>query len=127
MDRNTDDDTPTTCFVCRKDLSANGKHLCSNCKTVSYCSRKCQSIHWKGGHKHVCRKGYILLGDVRMCDEGVYHKGWGFCLDCLDEQNKKRKFNSSYYCDGCMFPYICAIHESTLGVCKQCRGVGGNI
>ena len=27
---------------------------CSRCKSAFYCSRECQSAHWKGGHKAKC-------------------------------------------------------------------------
>lgn len=34
-----------------------GKLLkCSRCKNASYCSRECQSIHWRQGHKKICGK-----------------------------------------------------------------------
>lgn len=29
---------------------------CSRCKNASYCSKECQSIHWKQGHKKICGK-----------------------------------------------------------------------
>jgi len=29
---------------------------CGNCRIPVYCSRKCQKVHWKRGHKEVCRK-----------------------------------------------------------------------
>lgn len=32
--------------------------LCSNCKIVGYCSKKCQKKHWKAGHKIKCAKLY---------------------------------------------------------------------
>jgi tetratricopeptide (TPR) repeat protein len=32
-----------------------GSHLCSRCRTVSYCSAACQKVHWKeGDHKQEC-------------------------------------------------------------------------
>ena len=33
----------------------DAKKLCASCKRVSYCSRRCQKIHWgMGGHKKFC-------------------------------------------------------------------------
>ena len=29
---------------------------CSRCKSAFYCSRECQSAHWKGGHKAKCNQ-----------------------------------------------------------------------
>ncbi|KAL0571017.1 ubiquitin-specific protease [Marasmius crinis-equi] len=30
--------------------------LCSQCKSASYCSPRCQGLHWKGGHREECGK-----------------------------------------------------------------------
>jgi len=30
--------------------------FCSACRICKYCSRKCQRIHWKNGHKESCKK-----------------------------------------------------------------------
>ena len=43
------------CDCCGKDFV--GKLACSSCKSAFYCSRECQTIHWKkkkGGHKLAC-------------------------------------------------------------------------
>ena len=29
---------------------------CSGCKSISYCSVKCQTLHWKSKHKKQCKK-----------------------------------------------------------------------
>lgn len=39
------------CGICCDRLLA-----CSKCKVAKYCSRKCQSIAWKGGHKFLCER-----------------------------------------------------------------------
>ncbi|CAL9067453.1 ubiquitin C-terminal hydrolase 15-like [Musa acuminata AAA Group] len=36
--------------------SAPATTRCSRCKSVRYCSGKCQIIHWRQGHKHECRQ-----------------------------------------------------------------------
>ncbi|KAJ7151343.1 hypothetical protein C8R43DRAFT_1004870 [Mycena crocata] len=38
----------------------NGLKLCGRCKLTRYCSKECQTIHWKS-HKHSCRLG---AGDI---------------------------------------------------------------
>ncbi|XP_021758930.1 ubiquitin carboxyl-terminal hydrolase 17-like isoform X1 [Chenopodium quinoa] len=38
------------CAVCSSFTSTR----CSRCKTVRYCSSKCQIIHWRQGHKYDC-------------------------------------------------------------------------
>ena len=30
--------------------------MCGRCKRVKYCSRACQSKHWKAGHKAQCAR-----------------------------------------------------------------------
>ena len=45
------------CAVCRKS-EADGVQLftCSQCRSISYCSKECQVYHWKrGGHKALCK------------------------------------------------------------------------
>lgn len=42
------------CFTCGKETKK--LKYCSNCKSVYYCSRKCQRKDWKLGHKHRCTK-----------------------------------------------------------------------
>jgi hypothetical protein len=37
------------CGDCASELKA-----CSRCKAVYYCSKECQSAHWKSGHKAAC-------------------------------------------------------------------------
>ncbi|XP_010433753.1 PREDICTED: ubiquitin carboxyl-terminal hydrolase 16 [Camelina sativa] len=36
---------------------------CSRCKSVRYCSGKCQIIHWRQGHKDECRSAPIIYDD----------------------------------------------------------------
>ncbi|KAJ3294474.1 Serine/threonine-protein phosphatase 5 [Rhizoclosmatium sp. JEL0117] len=42
------------CFVC--GLSDATMKVCGQCGNVRYCSRICQSKHWKSGHKLECKK-----------------------------------------------------------------------
>jgi hypothetical protein len=30
--------------------------MCARCRGVAYCHKKCQSAHWKAGHKQVCKE-----------------------------------------------------------------------
>ena len=36
--------------------TTEGTKKCSGCKSVSYCSVKCQTLHWKSKHKKECKK-----------------------------------------------------------------------
>jgi hypothetical protein len=45
--------------TCKNTESAEKKfNVCGNCKKAgvltAYCSRECQQLHWKNGHKQVC-------------------------------------------------------------------------
>ena len=44
------------CTFCGKTPEAGSKELqkCSKCQAVWYCSKECQTKHWKGGHKAMC-------------------------------------------------------------------------
>jgi hypothetical protein len=44
------------CVVCGQSTDDNGKRYCGRCKDkyTRYCSKVCQRIHWKGGHKANC-------------------------------------------------------------------------
>jgi hypothetical protein len=43
------------CHFCGKSLGGGQKlPRCSQCKISYYCGRKCQSKHWKLGHKSDC-------------------------------------------------------------------------
>ena len=40
----------------KKETSEFEFDNCSRCKSVCYCSVKCQTLHWKSGHKAECKK-----------------------------------------------------------------------
>ncbi|KAJ0242043.1 Ubiquitin carboxyl-terminal hydrolase 17 [Hirschfeldia incana] len=46
-----DDDDVYRCAVCLRPTTTR----CSQCKSVRYCSSKCQILHWRRGHKEECR------------------------------------------------------------------------
>ncbi|XP_062019729.1 ubiquitin carboxyl-terminal hydrolase 18-like [Rosa rugosa] len=46
------------CAVC----GGSGVKKCSRCKAVKYCSQKCQTEHWRSGHKTECND--ILAGRI---------------------------------------------------------------
>jgi len=46
-----------SCAHCNKKETALGQHKqCQGCNQVVYCSKKCQSLHWKKQHKKECKK-----------------------------------------------------------------------
>ncbi|PON38803.1 Ubiquitinyl hydrolase [Parasponia andersonii] len=48
---------PHQCAVCYSPTTMR----CSQCKSVRYCSGKCQIIHWRQGHKDECRPPTSLM------------------------------------------------------------------
>ena len=42
------------------DCSKPGAKKCSKCKSILYCSKKCQANHWKAVHKKVCCRGAYI-------------------------------------------------------------------
>lgn len=44
----------TKCNTC---LTGNAVRLCARCKSVGYCSKKCQKADWEKGHKTLCQPG----------------------------------------------------------------------
>jgi len=59
------------CANCTKLLPKMNQ--CSRCKIVKYCSRECQSLHWKKVHKHSCTKAQVLpLYKILNGNDGFY-------------------------------------------------------
>lgn len=50
-------DEPVKCFSCSKVLEQNDIKRCSKCRRAVYCSKGCQTAHWKD-HKKECKKAY---------------------------------------------------------------------
>lgn len=54
------------CHYCHM-TSSNVNQRCGRCKLVYYCSKDCQKLHWKAGHKEVCgdtnnpNNGFIIV------------------------------------------------------------------
>jgi len=47
----------TVCFIC----GCLGTKLCGGCKNINYCSKEHQLLHWKNGHKTLCKEGSSSL------------------------------------------------------------------
>ena len=41
---------------CGLALDASTRMLCSGCRRVCYCSKACQRVDWKAGHKKACKQ-----------------------------------------------------------------------
>eukprot|EP01084_Bolivina_argentea_P109791 196177_1 len=56
--RNSQECIVSKCQIKRKSKFRNKKNnlfKCGGCKTVKYCSKKCQKIHWKFKHRNECK------------------------------------------------------------------------
>ncbi|XP_076625194.1 ankyrin repeat and MYND domain-containing protein 2 [Colletes latitarsis] len=58
-------DNAQVCVTCRED-KANKK--CSKCKTVQYCDRECQRLHWFMHKKACTRLGQISMPSTKISD-----------------------------------------------------------
>lgn len=49
--------TPSTrmCSWCNVERLKADTRTCSACRTCSYCNTNCQQLHWRNGHKAVCK------------------------------------------------------------------------
>jgi len=66
-------DTMSICDHCKKVTTETPKMMiCASCKTRHYCSKECQKLHWKAGHKRVCA-AELAAGNqsktVRLCQK----------------------------------------------------------
>lgn len=45
---------PSVCSFCGK-ADQTPLRKCSRCRNAQYCSKECQMVHWKNGHKETCQ------------------------------------------------------------------------
>lgn len=57
------------CYFCNTALSHSQLKRCSRCRLATYCSKECQTIAWKCGHKQNC-----TLPDVFRAEDGSIRK-----------------------------------------------------
>ena len=70
MDLNTTD-THSYCDICGNP----GNNSCSRCRQLRYCSKECQKLDWKGGHKQACVDYRPYINQVEVRDSPVHGKG----------------------------------------------------
>ena len=69
------------CAKCGKPGSTT---VCSRCKKVAYCSKKCQVEHWKrGGHKRTCKPLQPAQATTPVPDSAAADKAETQCYICL--------------------------------------------
>uniref|UniRef100_A0A6M2DPR9 Putative programmed cell death protein n=1 Tax=Xenopsylla cheopis TaxID=163159 RepID=A0A6M2DPR9_XENCH len=79
---------PLLCFVC----GSSGRFQCGGCHIFRYCSKSHQIIHWKKGHKALCKsfkEKSINTPDLHSDDllTGILLREWG--LDIEEEPKVK--------------------------------------
>jgi len=63
---------PRTCSFCgRRTPADRPAHVCSACKTESYCDRACQMADWVRGHSHACKSFLSLARPRPLSDDGI--------------------------------------------------------
>lgn len=72
------EDLILACGFCKKpesDISGHKKFLkCAKCLVVSYCSAKCQTAHWKAGHKKECTEPLPAFPSFMNKEVSVDHR-----------------------------------------------------
>ena len=100
---------------------------CSRCKQQFYCSKDCQKMHWKRGHKKVCVEPPLcticLDGGIepvpiqRGCgcrgDAGLAHVA---CIAEMNHQKRLGHHNGWHNCDTCGQRYTAAMQ---LGLARE--------
>jgi len=89
------------CDGCGKKKRDEKLLVCSRCEITYYCSKECQTTHWKAdprGHKQMCRKkGEFRLGDeaIVLVDLEITQAGTHVVL--LERRNNKQWLVGSMY------------------------------
>ena len=88
--------SPIECSNCGTSIGPFS--ICSRCMQVHYCSKDCQTVHWKGGHKKFCvsveerRPHPNSSGNVEVEAaseaESTDLEDCSICLDKIKESNK---------------------------------------
>eukprot|EP00574_Skeletonema_japonicum_P014456 CAMPEP_0201732992 /NCGR_PEP_ID=MMETSP0593-20130828/30349_1 /ASSEMBLY_ACC=CAM_ASM_000672 /TAXON_ID=267983 /ORGANISM="Skeletonema japonicum, Strain CCMP2506" /LENGTH=455 /DNA_ID=CAMNT_0048226065 /DNA_START=8 /DNA_END=1375 /DNA_ORIENTATION=+ len=50
---------PRDATLCNQCGNPNDLKACARCHSAFYCSRECQALHWKAGHKKKCKKEMV--------------------------------------------------------------------
>ena len=81
---------------CANCGTSDNTKACGRCKLVYYCSRACQTVHWKqkpGGHKEHCKtpeersvaKAQAALSSAGAAEEGDHDNLCAICFDNLSD------------------------------------------
>ena len=78
---------------------------CSNCRSTKYCSKECQTAHWKNGHKLECKdfqveKERTMMGFRERCAPIADR-----CLVCGKKENETTVLR---FCAKCEIPKYCS-------------------
>lgn len=69
-----------TCAGCSRNQATLGNAVsmkrCSSCRTVAYCSAKCQRAHWNAEHKRDCKQRTLALGRMRQDSGDAFVSDW---------------------------------------------------
>jgi tetratricopeptide (TPR) repeat protein len=79
------------CVNCAVSLSEENTLFCGRCKNITYCSKACQIVHWKDGHKALCKDKDKYTKDKVFIDmNNVIHFYCAICrINCSPDHNLK--------------------------------------
>ena len=61
----------SVCGTCEDDLDEELE--CIGCRSIQYCSKKCQMTHWKKGHKDECKKRGVFIFEEALKSKHFYN------------------------------------------------------
>lgn len=67
------------------EKKAGDFNVCGRCFKVRYCSRACQTAHWKGGHKMFCLKPEACKASAQAVEDRAAEIN---CLICLGTEGR---------------------------------------
>ena len=108
------------CYITITTLASTGEKLrsCGKCSTRKYCSRECQVLDWKSGHKHFCGiTGEANVDwEIRHCTE----KGFGiFALRDLEKDDKVMAERPALGPDRHLNHALAILHGNSIGDTKE--------
>ncbi|XAR56388.1 Ubiquitinyl hydrolase 1 [Bertholletia excelsa] len=94
-------------YVCAR-CSGPATTRCSRCKSVRYCSGKCQIIHWRQFHKHECQQlesnsfssSHVgALNEESICGKHFpSHRTKADCIETSGVQEERRSTEHRVFC-----------------------------
>lgn len=72
---------PLCCATCGREEA--GLRTCGSCHARLYCSRRCQVVHWRAGHRRVCQSAVMLQAAQLGTPQSYLQQRRNPAQDCL--------------------------------------------